>query len=229
MISSILHSQNFADDAARFILHLGRTAIAERGLFRLGLTGGRSPRAVNAAMLKLAGDFPWAKVQFTFGDERCVPPESEDSNFRVSDESLFKPAGIQPGNIFRMRGEIDPAEAAAEYEAKLAAVATRLGEETYIHDLILLGLGEDGHVASLFPGSPGLEEASKLVIPNIGPKPPPQRLTMTFPLLNAARQILLLVPDAGKREVAEAAISGDARYPASRIHGQEQTTWLLGW
>lgn len=229
MISQILHANDFAQEAARFILARARGAIAARGLFRLGLTGGRSPRAVNDALISLAGDLPWPKVQFTFGDERCVPPEHADSNFRVARESLFGPAGVPEGNVFRMRGEIDPASAAEEYEAKLAAVATRLGEARYTHDLLLLGLGEDGHVASLFPDSPALDENTRNVLPVIGPKPPPQRISMTFPLINAARQVLFLVPDAAKRDIVKGVIDGDARYPASRVRAQEQVSWLLGW
>jgi 6-phosphogluconolactonase len=228
VISRILHSHDFAGDAARFILDHARKAIAARGLFRLGLTGGRSPRAVHTALISQAGDLPWSKVQLTFGDERCVPPDHEDSNYRVAKESLLDPAGIAEGNVFRMRGEIDPEAAAKEYEAKLRAFASRLGEPHYVHDVLLLGLGEDGHTASLFPGSPALEEATREVLPVIGPKPPPQRLSMTFPLINAARHVLFLVPQRDKREIAEGAIGGDARYPASRVHGQEQTTWLFG-
>ena len=173
MISEILHAKDFATDAARIILEHARAAISARGLFRLGLTGGRSPTAVNAALLTAAGDLPWSKVQFTFGDERCVPPDHADSNYLVAQQSLFEPAGIPEGNVFRMRGEIDPETAAREYEAKLTALSMRFGEKRYTHDLLLLGLGEDGHIASLFPGTPALDEAERLVIPVIGPKPPP--------------------------------------------------------
>ncbi|MEI9892421.1 MAG: 6-phosphogluconolactonase [Chthoniobacter sp.] len=139
MISRILHSHDFAGDAARFILDHARKAIAERGLFRLGLTGGRSPRAIHTALMELAGDLPWKKIQLTFGDERCVPPDHEDSNYRVARETLIDPSGIPEGNVFRMRGEIDPETAAREYEAMLHAFAARLGEARYIHDLLLLG------------------------------------------------------------------------------------------
>jgi 6-phosphogluconolactonase len=228
VISRVIHTHEFAGDAARFILDHARKAIAARGLFRLGLTGGRSPRAVHAALIAQAGDLPWPKIQLTFGDERCVPPEDAESNYLVAKESLLDPSGIPEGNVFRIRGEIDPETAAREYEAKLHAVAARLGEARYVHDLLLLGLGEDGHTASLFPGSPALDETTRDVLPVIGPKPPPQRITMTIPLLNAARHILFLVPQAEKRAIAEAAIAGDGRYPASRVRGQEQTTWLLG-
>lgn len=229
MISRIIHSTNFAQDGARLIHTEAKDALEKHGLFRLGLTGGRSPRAIHEALVAIPGGLPWNKVQLTFGDERCVPPDHEDSNFRLTRESLIVPAQIPEGNVFRMRGEIDPATAAQEYEAKLAAVAARLHESLYTHDLLLLGLGEDGHVASLFPGSPALDEKIRHVLPVIGPKPPPQRLTMTLPLINTARQILFLVPDPGKRAVVEAVIDGDASYPASRVRALEQVTWLLGW
>jgi 6-phosphogluconolactonase len=182
---------------------------------------------VHFALLAQAADFPWSKVQFTFGDERCVPPDDPDSNYRLAHESLFAPANVAPGNIFRMRGEIDPALAATEYEAKLRALASRFGEPRYSHDLLLLGLGEDGHTASLFPGSPALDEKVRNVLPVIGPKPPPQRLTLTFPLINAARRILFLVAEPAKQPVAQAAMAGDPRYPASRVHAQEETIWLF--
>lgn len=229
MTSEILHLTDFPREAARFILDHARAAIAARGLFRLGLNGGRSPAVVNAALVAEAGDLPWSKVQLTFGDERCVPPEHEDSNFRVAKNSLLDPAGVPEGNVFRLRGEIDPATAAQEYEAKLAAVAARFHEPRYLHDLLLLGLGEDGHTASLFPGSPALAEESRFVLPVIGPKPPPQRLSMTFPLINAARHICFLVAEPAKRTVVEAVLAGDPQLPASRACGRERTTWLLGW
>lgn len=212
------------------MLAAARESIDHRGLFRLGLTGGRSPRAIHSAFIADAGDLPWNKVQLTFGDERCVPPGHDDSNFRMAKESLIDPAGIPDGNVFRMCGEMDPATAAQEYEARLAAVATRFGEARYAHDLLLFGVGEDGHIASLFPGSAALDEASRNILPiSDSPKPPPQRITMTYPLINAARHILFLVPDAGKRAIVEAILNGDESLPATRARAQEQITWLLGW
>ena len=216
---------NFAEDSARHILEAGRAAIAERGLFRLGLAGGNTPRAIYSAMARLGSEFPWEKTQITFGDERCVPPDHADSNYAMAKSSLLDAAAIPEGNVFRIRGEIDPALAASEYEQKLAAVAARFGESRYAHDMLLLGLGPDGHTASLFPGQPSLDEAIRNVIPAIGPKPPPQRITMTFPLLNAARQIAFLVNEAAKAQVIREVQAGDPRYPASRI---TSATWLLG-
>jgi 6-phosphogluconolactonase len=221
-----LHLADFANDAARFILDAGRAAIEARGFFKLGLAGGETPRTIHAAMAQLGGDFPWEKTQITFGDERCVPPDDKDSNYRMAHESLLSVVPIPEGNIFRMRGEIDPTAAASEYEAKLAAVATRCGEVRYVHDLLLLGMGPDGHTASLFPGSPALGETVRNVIPATGPKPPPQRLTMTFPLINASRCVAFLVKDEGKASVVSEVQADDPRYPASRV---KAATWLLGW
>jgi 6-phosphogluconolactonase len=217
-----IHLPDFAADAARYILDLGRTAIAERGLFRLALAGGNTPAVVYAAM---DATFPWAQTQITFSDERCVPPDDKDSNYRMAHSTLLARVGIPEGNVFRLRGEADPNEAAAEYEARLKAVAARFGEDRYAHDVLLLGLGPDGHTASLFPGSEALDEERRNVVPAIGPKPPPQRLTFTFPLINAARRVVFLVNDRSKQQVIDEVQTGDARHPAARVH---TATWLLG-
>jgi 6-phosphogluconolactonase len=226
-MSAVLRTTNFAEEAAHFILKHARTALAERSLFRLALSGGNTPRAVHAQMVALGQDLPWNHVQITFGDERCVPPEHADSNYRMAKESLFDHVAIPAGNIFRMRGENDPAAAALEYEEKLAAVAARFGEPRYVHDLLILGLGEDGHTASLFPGSPALEETERNVIPATGPKPPPQRITMTYPLLNAARHVVFLVTGRDKHALVEEITAGTSSYPAARVQAQA-VTWILG-
>ena len=226
----VVRTKNFVQDAARLILEHARKAIAERGLFRLALSGGNTPRAIHAELARTATDLPWTKVQITFGDERCVPPDHKDSNYLMAKESLLDPAGIPDSNVFRIRGEIDPAEAARECEAKLAAVAARFGETRYVHDLILLGMGEDGHTASLFPGSPALDESERNVIPATGPKPPPQRVTFTFPLLNAARHVCFLVKaDPTKEQILQEAIAGDKRHPSARVRPVNGgLTWLIG-
>jgi 6-phosphogluconolactonase len=220
-----IHLADFANDAAKHILELGRKAIAERGIFRLGLAGGNTPRVVYEGIARVGADFPWSKTQITFGDERCVPPDHPDSNYGMARESLLAPTNIPEGNVFRMRGEIEQAVAADEYEARLAAVASRFGEARYVHDVLLLGLGPDGHTASLFPGSPALDEKVRNVVPVIGPKPPPQRITLTFPIINAARKVIFLASDKSKQTVIDAAQAGDDRYPSSRV---TSATWLLG-
>ena len=161
---TVRHTAAFAEDAANFILEKARAAIAERGLFRLALAGGDTPAVVYAELARIAGDLPWNHVQITFGDERCVPPDDAQSNFRTAKISLLDRVPIPDGSVFRIRGEIDPNDAALEYEHKLAAVAGRLGEARYVHDLVLLGLGPDGHTASLFPGNPALAETVRNVI-----------------------------------------------------------------
>ena len=227
MQTDVIRPADFAAEAAQFILRHARAAIAERGLFRLALSGGNTPRAVHAQLARLGADLAWNRVQITFGDERCVPPEHADSNFRMARETLLDVVPIPAGNVFRIRGEIDSTTAAQEYEDKLAAVATRFGEPRYVHDLVLLGLGEDGHTASLFPGSPALDETVRSVIPATGPKPPPQRITMTFPLLNAARHVCFLVTGADKHALVEEITSGSTAYPAGRVHAAA-VTWIVG-
>ena len=225
----ILRPADFAAEAARFILDEIRGAIAARGFCRLALSGGKTPRAVNAELVQQAGDLPWERVQITFGDERCVPPDDAESNYRTARETLLDAVGIPTGNVFRIRGEISPGDAARDYEAHLAAVAMRLGEARYVHDLILLGLGEDGHTASLFPGSPALDEAARNVIPATGPKPPPQRVTMTFPLINAARHVAFLVEGAAKFPLVEEITAGGSTLPAARVQpASGALTWIVG-
>jgi 6-phosphogluconolactonase len=225
----LLRVQDFARDAALFVAEKIRAAIAARGLCRLALSGGNTPRAVHAELVREGADIAWNRVQITFGDERCVPPDHADSNYRMARESLLEAIAIPEGNVFRIRGEIAPEQAALEYEAKLAAIAGRLGEPRYVHDLLLLGLGEDGHTASLFPGSPALAETARNVIPATGPKPPPQRITMTFPLLNAARHVAFLVQGTAKLPLVGDIVGGRATPPAARVRPVDGTlTWVLG-
>lgn len=220
--------QDFATHAAEFLREHISATIAAHGLCRLALSGGNTPRAIHAELVRLGGDLPWNHVQITFGDERCVPPDHADSNYCMARESLLDRVPIPAGNVFRIEGENDPAVAAHHYESRLAAVAARSGEVRYIHELLLLGVGEDGHTASLFPDSPALDETVRNVVPAIGPKPPPQRITMTLPLLNAARHVCFLVASADKRPIVEAILAGDQSYPAARVRAARMT-WLLGW
>jgi 6-phosphogluconolactonase len=227
MSSQIIPIQFFAEEAAAWIAAEARSVIAERGLFRVALAGGDTPREVYAALARVGSDIAWPRVQVTFGDERCVPPDDADSNFRMAKESLLDRVSLPAGNVFRIRGEIRTEDAAREYEEKLAAVAARFGEARYVHDLILLGMGPDGHTASLFPDSPALDETFRNVIPAVGPKPPPQRITMTFPLINAARKVCFLVKSPEKLPLVERIVAGDPSFPASRVRAKS-VTWLVG-
>jgi 6-phosphogluconolactonase len=227
--AQVFRTKRFVADAAAFILEQARKAIVERNEFRVALSGGNTPAPVYARLADEAHDLPWKLVRFTFGDERCVPPDDPQSNFRMARENLFVPAAVPEKSIMRMRGEIDPQIAAQEYEDQLNAIATGHGEQVYQHDLILLGLGDDGHTASLFPRTAALDEMSHRVVANFVPKLDTWRLTFTFPLINHARHILFLVGASKNAELIERVLAGDRQFPAARVNpvGGE-VTWIIG-
>lgn len=222
MKPEIVHSKAFVEDAVALILRDAQNAIAERGTFRIALSGGNTPRPVYAALSEAATD--WSKWEVTFGDERCVPPDDVQSNYRMAREALLEHVPIPEKNILRMRGEDDPAAAALEYETEL-----RSRDAAYRHDLILLGMGDDGHTASLFPGTVALGVSGRLVVENWVPKFSTHRLTFTFPLINAGRHVCFLVNSAGKETILEEVFGGDSGYPCASVAPVDgRVTWLLG-
>ena len=230
MTPEVLHPTSFAADAARLILDSARQAIAERGIFRVALSGGRTPVPVYKQWAATAGDLPWDRIQITFGDERCVPPDDDQSNYLMARRALLDHVPIPPGNIFRIQGELPPEEAAAEYDARLAQLASRFGETRYRHDLLLLGMGPDGHTASLFPGTEALAEQTRNVVANFVPKFDSYRVTFTYPLLNAGRHICFMVEGDDKKPIVEEILAGTADYPAAHVSPADgRLTWLLGW
>jgi 6-phosphogluconolactonase len=225
----VIRTKNFAANAADFILGQAREAIGERNEFRIALSGGNTPRLVYARLVAIANDLPWSLVRFTFGDERCVPPDDPESNFRMARETLLAPAGVPEKSILRMRGEIDPQIAAQEYQDQLDSIASERGESIYRHDLILLGLGDDGHTASLFPGTAALEETMRRVVANFVPKLNAWRLTFTFPLINHARHVCFLVNANKQAKLIDGVIKGDPQFPASRVTPfAGELTWIIG-
>jgi 6-phosphogluconolactonase len=224
----IIRTNNFIAEAAAFILEQARKAIAERNEFRIALSGGKTPALVYACIATEARDFRWESVRFTFGDERCVPPDDPESNFRMARENLFVPAAVPEKSIMRMRGEIDPQTAAQEYAQRLDAIAAERSEPIYQHDLILLGLGDDGHTASLFPGTAALEEMARRVVANFVSKLNAWRLTFTFPLINHARHILFLVGASKDPQLIERVLEGDQQFPAARVNPSAgEVTWII--
>ena len=222
----IIRTKIFAAEAANFILTKAREALDTRGEFRVSLSGGNTPRAVYSEMAK--HDLPWEKFQFSFGDERCVPPENEKSNFRMANEALFRPASVPGSSILRMRGEIDPAQGADEYQGRLDALAAKRDEKFYQHDLILLGLGDDGHTASLFPDTEALLESERRVAANYVPKLDSWRLTFTFPLIFAARAVCFLIGANKDPKLIARVFSGDVALPAARVdQNAKQVTWII--
>jgi 6-phosphogluconolactonase len=225
----VIRTNNFAADATDFILEKARKAIAERNEFRIALSGGNTPRPVYARLVTVAHDLPWDRIRITFGDERCVPPDDKDSNFRMARETLLTPAAVPEKSVMRMRGEIDPQIAAQEYQDHLDLMANQRREQIYRHDLILLGLGDDGHTASLFPETAALDERLRYVVANFVPKFNAWRLTFTFPFINAARHILFLVGASKNPTLIERVLQGESQFPAARVNPSAgELTWIIG-
>jgi 6-phosphogluconolactonase len=190
----------------------------------IALSGGSTPRA---AYQHLAARCPpWARADFFFGDERIVPPEAEGSNFRMADDALLHRLPLDPGQVHRIRGELSPEEAAALAEEDLRASVP--GDPYPRLDLVLLGMGPDGHTASLFPGAPELDETERLMVPVHRPEmPQPWRVSMTLPVLNAGKRVLVVVGDAEKAAMVPRAIGRDPEIPAGRLDPAGEFTWLL--
>jgi 6-phosphogluconolactonase len=229
MSREIIRSKAFVREAADFIMDLAHKALGERDEFRIALSGGNTPRPVYAEVAQAGRELPWEKFLITFGDERCVPPDDEQSNYRMARETLFVPAAVPEKSILRMRGEIDPAIAAQEYQDQIDLLATQRGEQIYRHDLILLGLGEDGHTASLFPGTAALQEKVRRIVANFVPKLESWRLTATLPLINQARHVCFLVNASKHADLIERVLEGDPQFPASHVRPiSGKLTWILG-
>jgi 6-phosphogluconolactonase len=225
----VIRTTNFAVDAASFILEQARKALGDRNEFRIALSGGNTPVPVYTRLAVVGHDLPWDLTRITFGDERCVPPDDRESNFRMARETLLAPAAVPEKSIFRMRGEINPQGAAQEYQDQLDLMATQRGEAIYRHDLILLGLGDDGHTASLFPGTVALDETIRRVVANFVPKLDAWRLTFTFPVINHARQVCFLVGVSKNAKLIERVLEGDPQFPASRVNPSAgDVTWIIG-
>ena len=179
--------------AAEWLAGEIRVAVTLRGACALALSGGATPRPAYEALAEgpLEDPVPWDRVHVFFGDERAVPPDHPDSNFRMASEALLRRVSVRAGNVHRMEAEAADADAAADRYARLLPEAL---------DVLVLGVGADGHTASLFPGSPALHERSRRVVPARAPKPPERRLTLTPPVIAAARRILVLAAGADKAE-----------------------------
>ncbi|MDQ7859699.1 MAG: 6-phosphogluconolactonase [Armatimonadota bacterium] len=190
--------------AAARVAALARRAIRARGCFTIALAGGATPRPLYRRLAAVPpGVIDWRCVHVFWGDERCVPPDDPRSNFRAAREALLDAVPVPPAQVHRMRGEARPARAAAAYEALLrrrfaAPGARRDAPPGAGFDLVLLGMGRDGHLASLFPGGSAVRERVRWVLPQRVPAEPPARLTLTPVILNAASQVLFLVAGGAK-------------------------------
>ena len=198
---------------------LAMLASASKGACHVALSGGSTPKRMFQVLAERGKKFlPWERVELWWGDERCVAPDHPDSNYGMTRANLIDPLGIDPAKVHRIAGERDPDEAAADYERQLVAA---LGTPP-VFDLVLLGMGPDGHTASLFPGSPGLTETTRYVIANRVDSPltkgPSTRITLTFPAINAAKHVRFLVAGADKAETLAGVLQGPrAVYPSQHV------------
>ncbi|HKR01057.1 MAG TPA: 6-phosphogluconolactonase [Pyrinomonadaceae bacterium] len=205
--------------AERFV-ELGREAIAERGRFMVALAGGSTPRRAYELLAGEAyrGQLDWTKVHIFFGDERCVPPDDAESNYRMASEALLSHVPIPPENVHRINGVGDAVANARLYEDELRTYFNDAAWPRF--DLVLLGLGEDGHTASLFPGTEVLDERQAWVAGVWVEKLGAYRITLTAPAINHAAHVIFLVTGENKRARLREVLSGEAgdtRLPAQMI------------
>ena len=227
--------QEWARDAAAFIVSIGERAIQSNGRFIMALSGGSTPKTLYQVMAtpEWKARLDWSRIFFLFGDERCIPPDHPDSNFKMAQTSLFQPLNVHPDQIYRMKGESgDPTAAAQEYEETIRRLTQSPPPEVPLIDLVLLGLGDDGHTASLFPGTAALQEDRKIVTVGHAPTGIRSRLTLTLGVLNHAAVVLFLVTGSGKahmvRRILDPESDADRSLPAARISPESgRLVWML--
>jgi 6-phosphogluconolactonase len=213
-----------AQRAAQYFVEQAEWAVAARGLARIAISGGSTPKAAFALLADPAQPWrariPWSKLDLWWVDERCVPPDHPDSNYRMTREALLDHVPVKPEQIHRMVGELEPELAAARYELELRKSFRLEGAETPSFDLIQLGLGTNGHTASLFPHTAALHEFGRLVVANLTDAAQPWRLTLTVPVLNRGGCVFFLVSGGDKAQVLKDIFLGPLdteRLPAQLI------------
>lgn len=219
-----------SDAAAREIVDAAAAAVGQRGRFAIALAGGGTPRALYE---RLAREYreavAWDRADVCFGDERCIPPHNPASNFRMAWSTLLAHVPIVEERVHRIPGELGPHAAARDYDSRLRGLFVQ-DASTPTFDVAIMGVGTDGHTASLFPGDPALEERQRWAAPVLAPPEVKvrERVTLTLPVLNRARLVLFLCAGAEKRDVVSRILSGAApELPAAQVHGVERTLWLL--
>lgn len=222
--------ENVAEEAASRIVRAANEAVASRGRFILAVTGGQTPILTyrRLARSRFREAMPWAETLVVWTDERCVPPESEGSNYRMVRESLLDHVPLPADNILRIRGEDCALSEDLRYERALHRLLASAPGNNRI-DLMLLGVGEDGHTASLFPRAVTLAERQRWVLPAVGPEPYPHRITLTLPMINASRTILVLATGVGKAPVVSRVFAGtcDPLWPIASVRPSEgDLVWL---
>lgn len=219
--------ESLQEAAARQIAEALRPTTQGR-MMTLALSGGSTPRRVHEILATLP-NVDWSNVRIFWGDERTVPPEHEECNYRMARETLLDRVPIPKSQIYRMAGEKDPPEAAEEYQRTIGNVFGVSSPDVPRFDVVVLGMGADGHTASLFPGTSALDERERYVVANSVPQLGTDRLTLTFPVLNAAHLVLFIVAGADKAEAVERCFMGTGDIPpAGRVRPTSgELRWLL--
>jgi 6-phosphogluconolactonase len=219
--------------AAEEVIRAANETVSARGKFTLALSGGSTPKALyNLLATNARTALPWDHMYFFWGDERHVPPTNPDSNYRMVDEAMLSKVPVPPANVFRVKAENpDASAAAADYDQALRKFFHLDANGVPQFDLILLGMGPDGHTASLFPGTEGLKEKSRLVIANWVEKMKTHRLSFTLPVLNAAHTVAFLVSGTDKAPALKAVLEGNdagEQYPAKLVQPKDgKLIWFL--
>lgn len=220
--------------AAEKFVSIARKALKRKDKFTAALAGGSTPKSLYnlLASEKFRSQIDWKKVFFFFGDERKVLPDSDESNFQMANENLFKPLQISPVNIFRWQTEIKDTEKIVEnYEKTIKEFFDLAKNELPRFDLILLGMGEDGHTASLFPFSKALRETKRFTVVNFVEKLDTNRLTFTFPAINNALNVIFLISGAAKANALKEVLEGESqpeKFPSQNVNLKEGNLfWLV--
>ncbi len=232
-IRKLTTPQELFEAAAEEVVHTANQAVAERGRFTVALAGGSTPRNLyNLLATNARTSLPWDRMFFFWSDERHVPPTHPDSNYRMADEAMLSKIPVPASNVFRVPTENpDAPAAAAAYEQTLRKFFSLQPGQFPRFDLILLGMGPDGHTASLFPETPALRENSRVVVANWVEKLKASRITFTLPVINAARNVAFLVSGVDKAPALHAALEGDApgeQYPAKLVRPSDgKLIWFV--
>jgi 6-phosphogluconolactonase len=201
-----------AQSAASLFAETAAAAVKARGIARIAISGGSTPKTMFQLLADPTQPFrnevPWDKLDLFWVDERCVPPDNADSNYRMTSEALLSKVPLSPERIHRMEGELDPEVASARYESAIRNAFKLEGAQTPTFDLIFLGMGDDGHTASLFPHTEGLNNLTNIVIANHVPQKDTWRITLTWPVINQGREVAFLIAGADKAAVLHDVLLG---------------------
>lgn len=232
-IRTLTTPQELFASAADEVIRATNEAVAQRGRFTFALSGGSTPKSLFHLLATNAkSTLPWDRMFFFWGDERHVGPTDADSNYRMADEAMLSKVPVPAENIFRFMAENPDAAAVADaYERTLRKFFSLKPGDVPRFDLILLGMGPDGHTASLFPGTAALQETSRLVVANWVEKLKTHRLTLTLPVINAARSVTFLVSGVDKAQVLHEVLETDSsgeQYPSKLIRPTDgKLLWLI--